>query len=76
MSDAVWVLGVAMTKIACDDDKDVVDLAAEATFDALDDAGISIFDVQVLVAGSLFSQGDTASRSRSRSARPASRSTT
>ena len=34
-----------------------MDLAAEATFDALDDAGVSIFDVQVLAAGSLFTQG-------------------
>jgi acetyl-CoA acyltransferase len=57
MSDAVWVLGASMTKIARYDDKDVVDLAAEATFDALDDAGISIFDVNVLAAGSLFTQG-------------------
>ena len=57
MSDAVWVLGAAMTKIARYDDKDVVDLAAEATFDALDDAGVSIFDVEVLAAGSLFTQG-------------------
>ena len=57
MSDAVWVLGASMTKIARYDDKDVVDLAAEATFDALDDAAISIFDVNVLAAGSLFTQG-------------------
>jgi acetyl-CoA acyltransferase len=57
MSDAVWVLGASMTKIARYDDKDVVDLAAEAAFDALDDAGISIFDVNVLAAGSLFTQG-------------------
>jgi len=57
MSDAVWVLGASMTKIARYEDKDVVDLAAEATFDALDDAGISIFDVNVLAAGSLFTQG-------------------
>jgi acetyl-CoA acyltransferase len=57
MSDAVWVLGAAMTKIARYDDKDVVDLAAAATFDALDDSGVSIFDVEVLAAGSLFTQG-------------------
>jgi acetyl-CoA acetyltransferase len=57
MADAVWVLGASMTKVGRYPDKDVVDLAAEATFDALDDAGISIFDVNVLAAGSLFSQG-------------------
>src|ERR1700716_558811 len=54
MSDAVWVLGASMTKIARYDDLDVVDLAAEATFNALDDAGISIFDVNLLAAGSMF----------------------
>jgi acetyl-CoA acetyltransferase len=57
MSDAVWVLGAAMTKVARYPDKDVVDLAAEATFDALDDAGVSIFDVDVMAAGSLFASG-------------------
>ena len=56
MSESVWVLGASMTKVARYDDKDVIDLAAEATFAALDDAGVSIFDVDVLAAGSLFSQ--------------------
>jgi len=57
MSDNVWVLGASMTKIGRYPDKDIVDLAAQATFDALDDAGVSIFDMQVLAAGSLFSPG-------------------
>jgi acetyl-CoA acetyltransferase len=54
MGDAVWVLGASMTKIARYEDKDVIDLAADATFQALDDAGVSIFDIDVLAAGSLF----------------------
>jgi acetyl-CoA acetyltransferase len=57
MSDNVWVLGAAMTKVGRYPDKDIVDLAAQATFDALDDAGVSIFDMQILAAGSLFSPG-------------------
>ena len=57
MSDNVWVLGASMTKIGRYPDKDIIDLAAQATFDALDDAGVSIFDMQVLAAGSLFSPG-------------------
>ncbi|MFN8028435.1 MAG: thiolase family protein [Acidimicrobiia bacterium] len=57
MSDSVWVLGAAMTKVGRYPDKDIVDLAAQATFDALDDAGVTIFDMQILAAGSLFSPG-------------------
>jgi acetyl-CoA acyltransferase len=57
MGESVWVLGASMTKIGRYPDKDVVDLAAEATFNALDDAGVSIFDMQVLAAGSMFNMG-------------------
>ena len=57
MGESVWVLGASMTKISRYPDKDVVDLAAEATFNALDDAGVSIFDIQVLAAGSMFNMG-------------------
>jgi acetyl-CoA acetyltransferase len=57
MSEAVWVLGASMTKVARYDDKDVIDLAAEAAFAALDDADVSMFDMDVLAAGSQFSQG-------------------
>jgi acetyl-CoA acyltransferase len=57
MSDAVWVLGASMTKVGRYPEKDVIDLAAEATFDALDDAGVSVFDVQVLAAGNMFNLG-------------------
>jgi acetyl-CoA acyltransferase len=57
MSDSVWVLGAAMTKVARYPDKDVIDLASEAVFDALDDAGVTIFDMEVLASGSLFNPG-------------------
>jgi acetyl-CoA acetyltransferase len=46
-----------MTKIGRYPDKDVIDLAAEAAFNALDDAGVSIFDIQVLASGNMFNTG-------------------
>ena len=57
MGESVWVLGASMTKVSRYPDKDVIDLAAEASFNALDDAGVSIFDIQVLAAGSMFNMG-------------------
>lgn len=52
--DSVWVLGTHMTRFARYPDKDVVDLAAEAALAALDDGNITIHDIDVLAAGSLF----------------------
>ena len=40
MSDDVWILGIRMTKFGKHPDKDSVDLAAEATLGALADAGV------------------------------------
>ena len=57
MSDNVWVLGASMTKIGRYPDKDIIDLAAQATFDALDDAGVTIFDIEVLASGNMFNMG-------------------
>src|ERR1700709_2903607 len=57
MGESGWVLGASRTKIGRYPDKDVVDLAAEATFNALDDAGVSIFDIEVPAAGSMFNMG-------------------
>jgi acetyl-CoA acyltransferase len=51
MGDSVWVLGASMTKIGRYPDRDVIDLGAEAAMNALDDAGTTIFDMQVLGAG-------------------------
>ena len=39
MADDVWILGINMTKFGKHPDVDKVDLAAEATMNALADAG-------------------------------------
>ena len=54
MSDSLWIVGVAMTKFGRYADKDLIDLGSEAALGALGDAGLSIFDVDVLAAGCLF----------------------
>ena len=56
-ADDVWILGIQMTKFGKHPDKDIIDLAAEATFNALDDAGVTIFDMQVMACGSQFASG-------------------
>lgn len=53
MSDAIWILGIKMTKFGKHPDKDVVDLAAEAATGALSDAGMTIQEMGVLAAGNL-----------------------
>jgi acetyl-CoA acyltransferase len=57
MSDAVWVLGADMTKVGRYPDKDIVDLAAEASLNALADGGVTIHDMNILAAGTQFSGG-------------------
>jgi acetyl-CoA acetyltransferase len=54
MADSVWVIGVHMTKFAQHKDKDALDLGSEAAMSALDDAGQTIHDMDVMAAGSLF----------------------
>jgi acetyl-CoA acetyltransferase len=57
MSDTtpdVWLLGASMTKFGRYPDKDLMDLGSEATIAALADAALSIHDVDILAAGSLF----------------------
>jgi acetyl-CoA acetyltransferase len=49
----VWILGASMTKFGRYDDKDVIDLAAEATMAALADGGVTIQDMDVMGAGNL-----------------------
>jgi acetyl-CoA acetyltransferase len=51
-SGDVWVLGAAMTEFRRYDDKDVVDLGADAALAALADGGVAMTDVQVVAAGS------------------------
>ncbi|HEX6568077.1 MAG TPA: thiolase family protein, partial [Acidimicrobiales bacterium] len=53
MADAVWILGIHMTKFGKHPDKDTVDLAAEATLGALADGGVTMKDMGVMAAGNL-----------------------
>jgi acetyl-CoA acyltransferase len=51
--DSVWVLGIHMTKFGKHKDKDLVDLAAEASLGALTDAGAPMSAMQVMACGNL-----------------------
>ena len=53
MRDVV-VVGVGLIKFGRYPDKDVVQLASEATIGALKDAGITMKDVQIVVSGNLY----------------------
>jgi acetyl-CoA acetyltransferase len=53
-TDNVWILGTYMTKFGRHGDKDLIDLASEAAQGALTDGGVTIHDMDVLGAGSLF----------------------
>ena len=52
--DPVWILGTSMTKFGRYADKDLIDLAAQASLGALDDAGVTMADMDVLAAGCLY----------------------
>src|SRR3954471_6575943 len=52
-TEDIWILGIKMTKFGKHPDKDVIDLAAEATMAALGDAGVTMKDMGVLAAGNL-----------------------
>jgi acetyl-CoA acetyltransferase len=54
MSDALWIIGTAMTPIRRHLDRDVTDLAVEASLGALDDCGMTVHDLQVMAVGSQF----------------------
>jgi acetyl-CoA acyltransferase len=49
----VWILGAAMTKFGRYTDKDVIDLASEASMNAMNDGGVTIHDMDVMGAGNL-----------------------
>ena len=53
MAENVWILGIYMTKFGKHKDKDKLDLATEATLNALADGGVSMKDINVLAAGNL-----------------------
>jgi acetyl-CoA acetyltransferase len=50
----VAIVGAAMTKFGRYPDKEAVDLAAEATQEALRDAGVTINDVELVVSGNYY----------------------
>jgi acetyl-CoA acyltransferase len=54
MADSLWVIGASMTKFMRYPDKDLIDLGSEAALAALGDAGLTIFDTDILTAGCLF----------------------
>jgi acetyl-CoA acetyltransferase len=54
MADNVWIVGAAMTKFGRYPEKDVVDLASDASLDAMTDAGATIHDMNVMAVGSQF----------------------
>jgi acetyl-CoA acyltransferase len=53
VSDDLWIIGVSMTKFMRYKDKDLIDLGSEAALSALDDAGTTIQDMDILAAGCL-----------------------
>jgi acetyl-CoA acyltransferase len=57
MAEDVWILGISMTKFGKHPDKDTIDLASEASMNALADAGVSMKDIGVLAAGNLMAAG-------------------
>jgi acetyl-CoA acyltransferase len=62
MSDALWLIGVAMTKFGRYPEKDLTDIACEAAMDALGDAGTPMADMQVMAVGSQFDNFGVAQR--------------
>jgi acetyl-CoA acetyltransferase len=56
-SDDIWIIGVSMTKFMRYKDKDLIDLASEAALGALDDAGVTIQDMDILASGNLAEAG-------------------
>ncbi|MBK6288817.1 MAG: thiolase family protein [Gammaproteobacteria bacterium] len=59
MSDAVYVQGTGMTRFDRAPNRRVPDLGAEAVFSALDDAGLSIADIQAVYCGNIMEAGQT-----------------
>ena len=53
MGQDVWIIGASMTRFGRYPDQDSIDLASTAALAALADAQATIFDVNVLAAGSL-----------------------
>ena len=54
MRDPVWLVGVSMTPFGHFPDRDLLDLACDATLGALADAALRMTDVGTLAAGTVF----------------------
>jgi acetyl-CoA acetyltransferase len=54
VSEDVWIIGASMTPFGKLRDRDVLDLATAAAFGALDDAAVTMRDIQVMAVGSQF----------------------
>ena len=52
--DPIWILGTSMTKFGRFPDKDLIDLAAQASLGALDDGGATMAEMDILAAGCLY----------------------
>ena len=57
MSEDVYILGVDMIKFGRFPDRRVADIGAEAALMALDDAGVSIQDIEAFWSGNLLEAG-------------------
>ena len=53
MSDDIWILGINMTPFGKHLELDALDLGAQATLAALDDAGVTMRDIGIIAAGTL-----------------------
>lgn len=63
MTAPTWITGAAMTRFGRMPDRDLIDLGSEAALDALEDAGLTIHDVQILAVGNAYeSNGMVAQR--------------
>ena len=52
-SEDVFIVGINMTKFGKHADKDILDLASEATLAALKDGGVTMSDMGIIAAGNL-----------------------
>ncbi len=53
-SDSVWIIGADMTRFGRYPDRDLIDLASQATMSALADGEVTVHDLDVIACGSLF----------------------
>lgn len=54
MSESIWIIGTSMTKFGRFPNRDLLDLASDATLDALADSGQSLTDIGVLAMGNVY----------------------